>query len=157
MQGWRAALVELAGSAPSWMRALASPELHIGGFTDVQLAYPMIDLRSLDDDGTTLRAAVWFCAAVIARGALVARLHCGRAARGSAMAARLRRDFRGSLVRIDDEGLALLRYFDIYPKANEEISDAAGQRALAAMRRALAGEPTNGGGSETLDHGARFR
>jgi hypothetical protein len=137
MQDWRAALADLAGVAPPWMRALASDELHIGGFTNVQLAHPVIDLRSLADEERVLRAAAWFCGAAIAAGASVARFHCGATA-GRAVAAHVRRRFGGALSRVDDESVALLRYFDVYLKPSEQISDAAGSRALAATRHALA-------------------
>jgi len=138
MQDWRAALGDLARAAPPWMRALASEELHIGGFTNVQLAHPVIDLRPLSNEERALRAAAWFCGASIAAGASVARFHCGAAATGPTVAAHVRRRFSGALSRVDDESVALLRYFDVYLKPTEEISDAAGSRALAAMRHALA-------------------
>ncbi|HYC22265.1 MAG TPA: hypothetical protein VEI94_06155 [Candidatus Bathyarchaeia archaeon] len=124
--------------APPWMRELASEELHIGGFTNVQLEHPVIDLSELSADRDAERALDFFLAACIERGAGAARVRCGRGARGRRLIARAASQFKPALVRIDGDNVALMRYFDVYLKAGADLTAAAGARIAATLENALA-------------------
>ncbi|MBM4244948.1 MAG: hypothetical protein FJ148_14225, partial [Deltaproteobacteria bacterium] len=75
---WRDALSDLVLRAPDELRRLASDELHIGGFTNVRLDHPVLDLREVVDDALGSGAVVFFAAAALLRGATVARVHVRR-------------------------------------------------------------------------------
>jgi len=125
-------------SAPAWMRALASEELHIGGFTNVQLEHPVIDLSTVSEDRYAERALDFFLAACIARGATVGRVRCGRGARGRRLIARAASKFRPALARIDGDNVALMRYFDVYLKPGAGLTAAAGARIARTLESVLA-------------------
>jgi hypothetical protein len=119
------------------MRARASAELHIGGFTNVQLAHPVLDAAGAPDDDTAARALLFFTAASLAHGAAIARVHCGRGPRGAMIAAFARRSFRGVVARIDDESLGLLAYFDLYLHPAAAVGPKVGARLVRSVARAL--------------------
>jgi hypothetical protein len=120
------------------MRELASEELHIGGFTNVQLEHPVIDLSELAADRDAERALDFFLAACIERGATAARVRCGRGERGRRLIARVASQFKPVLGRIDGDNVALMRYFDVYLKAGADLTAAAGARIAATLESALA-------------------
>ena len=119
------------------MRELASPSLHIGGFTNVSLEHPVLDVSGDVSEERATRAVVFFLATALADGAAIARVQCGSAARGRALAAVVRRELRGATERMDDESLALMRYFDVYLKTPDAIAERTGARLVAALGRAL--------------------
>jgi hypothetical protein len=125
-------------AAPAWMRALASEELHIGGFTNVQLEHPVIDLSTVSEDRDAERALDFFLGACIARAASVGRVHCGRGQRGRTLIARAASSFKPALVRIDGDNVALMRYFDVYLKPSADLTAAAGARIAGTLESALA-------------------
>jgi hypothetical protein len=140
---WRAAIAERLAEAPAELRALASDELHIGGHTNVRLEHPVLDLREVDDDALATRALDFFVVAALLAGAGVARVHVRRGAQATSLAQRARRQLRAALLRVDDETVALLRYFDVYFRPLDEITASSGRRVLALIERAL-GTPPDG-------------
>ena len=136
--GWLDTLAALVAGAPETWRALASDELHIGGFTNVQLAHPVLDLRTVADEDASGRALTFFVAAALLQGATVARIHVARGADGVRLASLARRRFRAALARVDDESVALLRYFDLYLREASAITPAAGLRMTRLVGAALA-------------------
>lgn len=134
---WRAALAETVGRAPDELRALASDELHVGGFTNVRLDHPVLDLREVADDALAARALVFFAAAALLRGATVARVHVRRADAGT-LPRRAKRDLRGVLLRVDDENASLMRYFDLHLRAPAAVRADAGRRLARLVAEALA-------------------
>jgi hypothetical protein len=135
---WLDTLAALVARAPEAWCALASDELHIGGFTNVQLAHPVLDLRTVADEDASSRALAFFVAAALLRGATVARIHVARGADGARLARLARRQFRAALERVDDESVALLRYFDVYLRDVATIEPAAGRRMARLLGAALA-------------------
>ena len=116
------------------MRELASEELHIGGFTDVQLEHPVVDVAPLAEAPERSQAAVvFFLCACMLRGATIARVHVASSAQGRALIDTMRRAGRGAIARIDGENVALMRYFDLYLKPLDELS----QRSAATLARTL--------------------
>ena len=73
--------------------------------------------------------------------AAVARVHVRRGAQASLLPQRARRELRGALLRVDDESVALLRYFDAYLLPLDDVSAASGRRLLAVLERALGDAP----------------
>jgi hypothetical protein len=123
------------------MRDLASDELHVGGFTNVQLAHPVLDVSGLADDlERAERVLAFFLAACVARGAAVARVHTGSGARGRELIAHASKSFGRAITRIDGDNVALVRYFDLYLRAPEEIAPHSGMLLARHVRRALAPE-----------------
>lgn len=137
---WRAPLAEAVAGAPEELRALASPELHIGGFTNVRLDHPVLDLRAVEDDAHAVRALAFFTAAALLRGATVARVHVRRDHAGS-LARRARRDLRGVLLHVDDENASLLRYFDLHLRPAAAVRAEAGRGLARLLVDALATAP----------------
>lgn len=119
------------------MRELASAELHIGGFTNVQLEHPVIDLSRVAEDEAASRGLVFFLAAALAAGAQVARVHAGRSPRAVALASLAKRQLRGAVARVDDDNLRLLRYFDVYLHPADVIRPATGERVVRLLGEAL--------------------
>ncbi|MBY0278093.1 hypothetical protein K2Z84_22390, partial [Candidatus Binatia bacterium] len=76
--GWRSALAAALARAPAAFRALASDELHIGGFTNVRLAHPVLDAREIADETRAADAVVFFVAGAVLQGATLARVHVRR-------------------------------------------------------------------------------
>ena len=122
---------------PAELRGLASEELHIGGFTNVRLEHPVLDLRGVDDDARAAGALAFFAAAALLRGATVARVHVRREHAG-VLPRRARSDLRGVLVRVDDDSASLLRYFDLYLRPEAEIGAQAGRRLAKLVAGAVA-------------------
>jgi len=138
---WRRELGDLVQAAPNWMRDLASDELHIGGFTNVQLEHPVLDVSGLADDlDRAERALTFFLAACVARGAAVARVHAGSGARGRELIALASKSFKRAIARIDGDNVALVRYFDVYLRAADEIAPHSGMLLARHVRRALGPE-----------------
>ena len=135
---WRDALAAAVAGAPEELRALASEELHIGGFTNVRLEHPVLDLRPLEDDGLAERALLFFLAGALLQGAAVARVHVRNGARGKDLATLARRRLRPAVARVDDESVALLRYFDVYLRPSASLDEKAGGQLVRAVARALA-------------------
>ena len=133
---WREALVELVRRAPEELRALASDELYIGGFTNVRLDHPVLDLREVADEASATRALAFFAAASVLRDATVARVHVRRE-HASVLPRRAKRDLRGVVARIDDENASLLRYFDLYLQPAASLSSDAGRRLVKLVAGAL--------------------
>jgi len=130
---------ELAERAPDWMRKRASPELYIGGFTQARLDTPVLEAAGLPDVDQAARAVVFFVVTALAGGAAVARVQCGDAA-DPALLARAARDALGSaLVRIDDENVALMRYFDLFLAPAKALPPAERRHMLKALEHATAG------------------
>jgi len=134
---WQDALASLVAGAPDDLRALASSELHIGGFTNVRLEHPVLDLRGVAEHERALRALTFFVAGALLATASVARVHVDTAAQGTALARAARRSFRPVLAHVDDASVALLRYFDLYLDARRELDPATAARLLRAVERAL--------------------
>jgi hypothetical protein len=139
--GWRAALAAVVAGAPDELRVLASTELHIGGFTSVRLEHPVLDLRAVADDVLAGRALAFFVAGALLSGASVARVHVRAGPPGALLARAARRSFRPALARVDDESVALLRYFDLYLQPADALDPAARGRLVRALERALRGRP----------------
>lgn len=137
---WRDALADLLRRAPDELRALASDELHIGGFTNVRLEHPVLDLRDAAGDVLAQRALAFFTAAALLHGATIARVHVRREDAAS-LPRRARRDLRGVVTRIDDENVVLLRYFDLYLPSPDAVPPEAGARLAKLLARALADAP----------------
>jgi len=137
---WLDTLAAVVAAAPEALRALASEELHIGGFTNVQLAHPVLDLRALAGEDASARALAFFLAATLLQGATLARIHVARGADGVRLARLARRQFRAALARVDDENVALLRYFDVYLHPAAEIEAKAGVRMVRLVTAALAAD-----------------
>lgn len=135
---WRDALADLVAAAPCALRALASDELHIGGFTNVQLDHPVLDLRAVPEDRESERALAFFLAAALLHGATVARVHVARGDAGRRLARLARRRYGAVLERVDDESVALLRYFDAYLRPATAIDEAAGRTLARRVAAALA-------------------
>ena len=133
---WRDTLAAALQRAPEELRALASDELHIGGFTNVQLEHPMLDLREVADEALAARALTFFAAAALLRGAALARVHVHREL-ADAVARHAKRELRGVVQRIDDANVSLLRYFDLYLQPLAEVADGAGTRLAKSVARAL--------------------
>lgn len=133
---WRDALTALLRRAPDEFRELASDALHIGGFTNVRLEHPVLDLRGVADEARADRALAFFAAAALLHGAAIARVHVRRED-ASALPRRAKRALRGAITRIDDENAALLRYFDLYLLPLAEIAPDAGARLTKLVARAL--------------------
>jgi hypothetical protein len=136
---WLDDLTALLPAAPEWMRALASAELHIGGFTNVQLEHPVLDAAAAPDDDAAGRALLFFVGASLARGAAIARVQCGRGARGPHLAHLARTAMRGAIARIDDESLGLVHYFDLYLAPIASIGPRVGARIVRSVGDALGG------------------
>jgi hypothetical protein len=119
------------------MRERASAELHVGGFTNIRLEHPVLDVASGLTDEDAVRAASFFLAAAVLHGAALGRIHCGSAARGRAVATAVRRALRGAIVRVDDENVALVRYLDVYLRSSDAVDDATGARLVRAAARAV--------------------
>ncbi|MEW6272282.1 MAG: hypothetical protein AB1689_23615 [Thermodesulfobacteriota bacterium] len=119
------------------MRARASAALHIGGFTNVALEHPVLDAGTDLGEDDAERVLVFFLAAALLHGATVARVHCGGAVRGRALAGAAKRLLRGAIARVDDDNVALLRYFDVYLKRPSEVGPRTGSRLCDAARRAV--------------------
>jgi hypothetical protein len=134
---WRAALAAAVGRAPDELRALASDQLHIGGFTNVRLDHPVLDLRAVEDDALAARALAFFTAAALLRGATAARVHVRREDAGT-LPRRAKRELRGIVRRVDDENAALMRYFDLHLRAPAEVRADAGRRLARRVAEALA-------------------
>lgn len=134
---WRDALAALLARAPDELRGLASSELHIGGFTDVRLEHPLLDLRDVADDALATRALTFFVAGALLGGAAVARVHVASGVQGVALARAARRSFKAVLARVDDESIALLRYFDLYLHPSPALDEPAATRLLRAVERAV--------------------
>ncbi len=134
---WREQLSAVVESAPAWMRERASAALHIGGFTNVRLEHPVLDVADSVDGADAVRAATFFLAAALLHGAALGRIHCGSGERARAIATAVRRALRGAVERVDDENAALLRYVDVYLRAPEALDDATGARLARAAARAL--------------------
>ncbi len=134
---WREALAALLARAPDELRGLASSELHIGGFTDVRLEHPVLDLRGVADDALATRALAFFVAGSLLGGATIARVHVASGAQGVALARAAKRSFKPVLGRVDDESVALLRYFDLYLQDAPALDAAAAQRLVRAVERAV--------------------
>lgn len=132
---WRDALATAVERAPATLRALASDELHIGGFTNVQLAHPVLDLRAVTDPALALQALTFFVVAAMLGGATVARVQVRR--EDADLARRAKRELRAALARVDDESVALLRYFDLYLQPIDALDDAAGRALVRRLERAL--------------------
>lgn len=137
---WTDALASLVAGAPDALRRLASGELRIGGFTNVRLDHPVLDLRGTGADDAA-RALTFFLAAAVVHGARVARVHVDRGEQGPTLAGLARQRFKPALERVDDESVALLRYFDVYLKPAAEIGDAAGRRLVRVTAEALGASP----------------
>lgn len=135
--GWRDALAAVVARAPDALRALASAELYIGGFTNVRLEHPLLDLRAVAEDALAARALAFFVAGAVLAGAEVARVHAHSGAQGAALARRARRSFKAALVRIDDENVGLLRYFDLYFHPAAALDGRAGAGLVRTVERAL--------------------
>jgi hypothetical protein len=135
---WLAALAGAVAGAPEDLRALASAELHIGGFTNVQLEHPVLDLRAIDDAEASARALIFFLAAALLREARIARIHVASGSAGAALAKLARKHFRAALERVDDESVSLLRYFDLYLRPATDIEPAAGTRIARHVAGVLA-------------------
>ena len=135
--GWRDALAAVVARAPEALRALASAELHIGGFTNVRLEHPLLDLRAVEDDGLAGRALAFFVAGALLAGAEVARVHARSGAQGTVLARSARRSFKAALARIDDENVGLLRYFDLYFHPATALDGHAAARLVRTVERAL--------------------
>lgn len=134
---WREALAQLLARAPEELRGLASSELHIGGFTDVRLEHPLLDLRAVTDDVLATRALAFFVAGALLGGATVARVHVASGVQGVALARAARRAFKPVLARVDDESVALLRYFDLYLHDAPALDAAAASRLVRTVERAM--------------------
>lgn len=137
---WRDALADLLRRAPDELRARASDELHIGGFTNVRLDHPVLDLRDVADEHLADRALAFFAAAALLHGASIARVHVRRED-ASALPRRAKRALRGVAGRVDDENAALLRYFDLYLLRSDEIAPDAGARLVTLLAHALGDAP----------------
>ena len=133
---WREELAELVRRAPDELRALASDELHIGGFTNVRLEHPVLDLRDVADEALAARALAFFAAASVLRDAAVARVHVRRE-HASVLPRRAKSELRGLLARIDDENASLLRYFDLYLQPAASLSSEAGRRLVKLVAGAF--------------------
>ena len=96
---WRDALAALLRRAPDEFRELASDALHIGGFTNVRLEHPVLDLRGVADEARADRALAFFAAAALLHGAAIARVHVRRED-ASALPRRAKRALRGAITRI---------------------------------------------------------
>lgn len=134
---WREQLAAVVERAPSWMRERASAALHIGGFTNVRLEHPVLDVAHGVDDADAVRAATFFLAAALLHGAALGRIQCGSGERARALATAVRRALRGAVERVDDENAALLRYVDVFLRAPEALDDATGARLARAAARAV--------------------
>lgn len=134
---WIGELARAVADAPAWMRALASRELHIGGFTQAELPYPVLDAAGAPDDAAAERLLLFFVAASALDGAAIARVQCGRGARGGALARTSRRALRGVVARVDDENLALMRYFDLHLVEPAKIAAASGRRFARSVANAV--------------------
>lgn len=135
---WRAALAGALDRAPIALRALASEELHIGGFTNVRLEHPVLDLRDVRDEERAAGALVFFASGALLHGATLARVHVRRE-HAAALSGGAKRALRGILRRVDADNVHLLRYFDLYLTSLAEIGDAAGTRLTRAVERIVAG------------------
>lgn len=132
--GWREALAAALERAPAELRALASDELHIGGFTNVRLAHPVLDAREIADEAQATDAVVFFVAGAVLHGATLARVHVRRE-HATTLPGRVRRALRGVLRRTDHDNVLLLRYFDVYLTPLAEIADRPGSRLASAVGR----------------------
>lgn len=137
---WRTTLAAVVARAPAELRARASSELHIGGFTNVRLEHPVLDLRGGVAEDLAARAVVFFVAAALLGAARVARVHVDTGAQGTTLARLARRSFKSLLLRVDDESVALVRYFDLYLQPNPTLAPDAAARLVRAVERAL--QPT---------------
>lgn len=133
---WRDALADLLRRAPDEFRALASDKLHIGGFTNVRLDHPVLDLRDVADETRADGALAFFAAAALLHGATIGRVHVRRED-ASTSPRRARRALRGVAARVDDDNASLLRYFDLYLLPMDEIAPDAGARLVKLLARAL--------------------
>lgn len=132
---WRDAAGALASKAPEWMRARASAELHIGGFTQARLETPVLDVADLDDAAAST-AITFFLIVAAAGGAAVARVQCKRGAE-SALVASARANCGPAIRHVDDENAALMRYFDVFLTPPSAIDAPDGARLVAALESAL--------------------
>jgi len=119
------------------MRERASAGLHIGGFTNVALEHPVLDVAQGVEDADAVRAATFFLAAALLHGAALGRIQCGNAARARAVAVAVRRALRGAIERVDDDNAALLRYVDVYLRPPDALDDVAGARLARVAARAV--------------------
>jgi hypothetical protein len=136
-ESWLDRVSTLVEQAPQWLCDLASDELHIGGFTQAQLAHPVIDVARLGGDAEAEQAVIFFVAACLAADVRAGRVQCGRGPRGTALIGFARRNLRSAIERIDGENVALLRYFDVYLKAAGEIGQTAGLKIAHSLAAAL--------------------
>lgn len=132
---WTDSVRALAPSAPEWMRARASAELHIGGFTQAQLDTPVLDVADLGDPQATA-AVVFFLVVAAASEAPVARIQCTREA-AAALADAVRDRVGPAIERVDDENVMLMRYFDVFLNPPSSISIDDGARLVAALEDTL--------------------
>jgi len=138
MDDWRRRIDALLAVAPAWMRELASPELHIAGMTNVQLAHPVLDVGLAAADAAAARAVVFFVAACAVHDVPLGRVCCPPA--WSAMLAHVVRVRLGAAVeRLDDECATLMGYFDVYLRPLGD-DDPAGRALADALEAVLATE-----------------
>ena len=135
---WPAELAAAVAGAPAWVRDLVSSDLHIGGFTNVRLDVPVLDAASAPGADRAEGALLFLAAGALLRAAPVARVHCGRGPLGATLAGAARRRLRGIVARVEDEDLALMRYFDLHLNELARVDATAGARLLRALRAALA-------------------
>lgn len=133
MNDWRERVRSLALAAPSWMRERASDQLHIGGFTQVQLETPVLEVSDVPDPDEASRAMTFFVVTAVASGATVARVQCGRGPEAARLASAARETLGPALDRVDDENVFLMRYFDVYLNA----SAADGEELVRRLSHAL--------------------
>ena len=132
---WVETIHGTAERAPDWMRACASTELHIGGFTQAQLDTPVLDLASIAEPEHVTRALTFFLIVALAAGASVARVQCATH-RGDELAREAEQILGDACARLDAENVRLMRYFDVFFPSSSAIPDAHGQAladALAAV------------------------
>jgi len=135
---WLDVLAALIAGAPGSLRVLASDELHIGGFTNVRLEHPVLDVRAVADAALAERALLFFLAGALVRGATLARVQVARGAHGAQLAALVRRQLRAAVARVDDENVSLLRYFDVYLRPAADVPQVAGARLVRLVAATLA-------------------
>jgi len=132
---WIDSVRALAERAPEWMRERASAELHIGGFTQAQLATPVLDVSDLDDVRAAQQAVVFFLVVSMAAEADVARVQCDRTA-APALTSAATTLAADAIDRIDDENVTLMRYFDVFLRRPSAITNDAGMRLVEALETA---------------------
>lgn len=132
---WIDSVRALADRAPKWMRERASAELHIGGFTQAQLATPVLDVSDLDDTAAARKAVVFFLVVAAAAEAQVARILCDRSS-APALTSAAATLAGHAIERIDDENAALMRYFDVFLRPPTVITEEAGLELVEALEEA---------------------